>query len=265
MQDYLLDRMAESAAEQSGRLLFGISSLTWDSTEQRLAMPCKRRLWTTQYRRVKKKAKDSSSQLTQIVPRKGGFLARMKKGCSRDRKTKVLVSLQNISVVCQKNSSFAAYTRRLVRPIVEMPCGRAEVQYHAHFESPVFAALNRCESALKQVVCMYHHHFDRDGDSTNDKTVFMKAMDILENDNCSGVTTMSDMTCGNHRVALCDTSIMEVFGFSRCINSTYRYALLMRMSSYWHRCCASLPQSMRSIASPCTTLVMVHPFNRELC
>jgi hypothetical protein len=81
---------------------------------------------------------------------------------------------------------------------------------------------------------------------------------------CTQLT--SDMTCGNHRVGLVDTAILDCFGIPTCLGASHRYALLMRMGSYWERVQKALPITMREASRDCSFASKPAPsaFNLEV-
>ena len=68
----------------------------------------------------------------------------------------------------------------------------------------------------------------------NDLVIGLRAKELCDKgEGCGCTVTITDMTCGNHRTALVDTVLLQLYTLKFALGSLYRYALLMRMGAYW--------------------------------
>eukprot|EP00927_Polykrikos_kofoidii_P039913 TRINITY_DN34200_c0_g1_i1.p1 TRINITY_DN34200_c0_g1~~TRINITY_DN34200_c0_g1_i1.p1 ORF type:complete len:1418 (-),score=244.61 TRINITY_DN34200_c0_g1_i1:170-3916(-) len=209
-QDFLCRSLAEHfAALHVGEMSF-VSSFAFDDTEQKLAI-----------------------KLTESTAERGFVW-------------KVLVSSQCISY-CHSNAAIGEIqeqSRRLLRPCVVLLNGKAETAFGALFNSNPIASIDEVERkvASSSFVCCFH--IDRDACATNDKIVHGRNSRLL----AGRCVLASDMSCGNHRTACVDTSILVELDVKLTLCVAYRVALLMRMGNYFLRCACAVPFVLRESA-----------------
>ena len=218
-QGWMLRNAALSCADPTVKVFFGLTSKAFDATEQKMA---------------------------------GSF---GKQRRFRRLRWKVLVSTATVSIGVERSEpadDLTVFACRVVRPCVPLLSGATDHLHFALHKMKMWQDSNNLEMALQSSAKIFGIHYDRDGDITNDSVIANVVKEVKDIHSVAGhcQITITTMTCGNHRVQLAETTIVELFGVKFALGCMTRYALLMRMGSYWLRCSLSILPVLAQVMGP---------------
>jgi len=164
---------------------------------------------------------------------------------------KVLVATQALSVGRRniRSGKRKCFVKRIVRPNTPLIAGTAAVGYQALYKINHVRPINDAENRIAKRARVWAEHVDRDGVASNDLLITQR---FAKRPRLAECNVASDMLCGNHRVSLTDSSILECYEIKTIHGAIHRYGLLMRMGSNFTRCSLSIPSVVTKIVQPGT-------------